>query len=300
MVAKGYQRHAGLAACINDLCFATAVLDKCRAILAAADDIFESFKQEAAIQMLGMPKKVRQPFGFCGLVFVDILSLWAQCSSPTSYSAPVKPCCAVHQVRDTRYEEYSRSGGEAAGPSAIERVESKIQQAQQQSLQLATAAPTTRSLRSRARSACPPTEVPASTRATRRRPAPPVPKFTEDPPAAQPTTIDATADALGFDVSDVVSTGLNRPPPPAPAAAPAAAPEPCSSMPATASKHTLEELAKAKIDAKLAAVGCSMATVKGTVRRARPGEMLHSSNGEPCVCTAMMLVWIQLLSSTTA
>jgi hypothetical protein len=209
------------------------------------------------------------------------------------------------------YKEYLASqqqqqGGTDAGPSAAAAavaasVDIKLEAAQQQSVAAATAAPTTRSLRSRARSATAVAAAePRTTRSTRSRQA--VPAAT---PAEQDSAAAAPAqDAPAGDAAPAPPTGqaqlqtLMGPVSPAQPAAAAAAAQassaaaqkpamgpPAAAADADARRAAALDRAQAKVDAKLAALGLAAGTVargadRTVLRQANPGEACFSKNGE--------------------
>ena len=227
------------------------------------------------------------------------------------------------QVRDMPYKDYqdsltSHQPTTDANAAAVQKVEGLLKEAQAQSVAAATVAPSTRSLRSRSRSAAPTATEPATTRVTRtNRGRQPVPKFTE-PPTLPPCPEDAPAAVAAGVGAATTSMDASSEHQPAAAASSGLAQSPKASIPAVAAigqkaststaaavaaagdggtttasaggplKPVDENVmlsaaarAQARIDAKLAAIGSTITTgAKTNIRKAQPGEAFFSRNGK--------------------
>lgn len=222
-----------------------AVEEKCEAIKAAADDAVAKLMQQLQMQLLQLPKKVR--------------------------SMSYKEYMAAQQQDST-----------AVPDAAAALVDSKLVAVQQQSVAAATAAPTTRSLRSRARAATAAVAEPRTTRSTRSRQA--VAAAAPKPAVDAAGELQETADHAGLQSQPCVDS------PPQPAAAGsevAAAAAAAPTADADAKRTAALDRAQAKVDAKLAALGLAAAgtaargAARTVQRAAKPGEACFSKNGSP-------------------
>ncbi|KAF8072417.1 SRK2E [Scenedesmus sp. PABB004] len=221
-----------------------AVEERCEAILAAADDAVAQLMQELRVRLASMPTK----------------------------------------VRNMRYAEHAAAAAPARGDedAAAAAVDSKLGALQAASEAAATAAPTTRSLRSRARAAT--AAEPRTVRATRARQ--PVPKFAA-PPAAGDGEEEGGAPASPPAAQRPAAPAGGDATPGAPGAAAAAAPAQAAAEPGGGGDDAAHLRAQAKVDARLAAIGLAAGAAtaarggRTALRAPQPGEAFFSQNGSP-------------------
>lgn len=204
------------------------------------------------------------------------------------------------QVRTMKHNDYAETNPQLAADAAAAAVDSKLAHAQQQSESLATAAPSTRSTRSRARAGA---AEPATVRVTRARQ--PVPKFAAPEVPASSALIAVESAGSDGGVASGKSTaapaeavfGVHLPSSAAEAGTPpAAAQQSAASGPATVTtqpadtapdaRHAgVKDRAQARVDARLAAIGVAASTAaraggRTAQRTAQPGEQAYSRNGK--------------------